>query len=264
MNYLYVFLILFSYFVIWYIIAQVKKNNGLVDIAWGFGFVVTAWSSFLLSGTFNIIKLVISSLVTLWGLRLSTYLFIRNFNKPEDFRYVKMRNGWKKTHRRKAFFRVFMGQLILNYLIAIPLLLTNLEYNVTEVKGVKLIIVIVGATIFLLGLLIESIADMQLKKFKKDPNNKGKILTTGLWKYSRHPNYFGESLLWWGIGVIAISPLTVISFVSLLGPLMITLLLLFVSGVPLLEKRYKDNIDYQKYAKRTSKFLLLPPKKERI
>lgn len=264
MSYLYVFIILFIYFVLWYIISQIKKNNGLIDIAWGFGFVVTAWSSLLFSGNINIAKLVINILTTLWGLRLSIYLFIRNFNKPEDFRYVKMRNGWGKSHRSKAFFRVFMSQFILNYLIAVPILLTNLEYNDSKVVGANLLLVIIGAVIFIIGFLIESIADMQLKNFKKDSNNKGMILTTGLWKYSRHPNYFGESMLWWGIGIVAISPLKALNFISLLGPLTITLLLLFVSGVPLLEKRYQDDKAYLAYAKRTSKFLLLPPKKERI
>lgn len=262
MNYLYVYMILFLYFVIWFIISSIKKNNGLVDIAWGGGFIVIAWSSMIISGNITYPKIIINTLISIWATRLIFYLFIRNWNKPEDFRYKKMRQNWKNKDKLYAFIRVFTLQSILNFIVGAPLLLTNLEIQTRALNGVSVGILIAGVMIFMLGFVIEVIADRQLKTFKKDSTNKGKILQTGIWKYSRHPNYFGEALLWWGIGIIAISPLTLISLISLIGPFIITMLLLFVSGVPLLERRYKNNIEYQEYAKKTSIFIPLPRKKQ--
>lgn len=262
MNYLYVYLILFLYFIIWFIISNIKKNNGLVDVAWGGGFIVIAWASMIISGNITYTKIIINTLVSIWAARLAIYLFIRNWNKSEDFRYKKMRQNWKNKEKISAFIKVFTFQSILNFIVGTPLLITNLDNQENLTGGFSIAVLIIGVIIFILGLTIEVIADAQLRVFKKDSTNKGKILQTGVWKYSRHPNYFGESLLWWGIGVIAISPLTLISLIGLIGPIIITMLLLFVSGVPLLERKYKDNAEYQEYAKRTSIFILLPRKKQ--
>jgi steroid 5-alpha reductase family enzyme len=132
-------------------------------------------------------------------------------------------------------------------------------------KGVteplEFVILGIGILLWIVGFYFEAVGDAQLKTFKKDPANKGKIMQSGLWKYTRHPNYFGEALMWWSVWIVSIATLELLSFIGFVGPLLITLLLLFVSGVPLLEKKYKDNKDFQAYAKKTSIFFPLPPKK---
>ncbi len=254
MEFLYVYLGLLTYFVIWFVIAQIKKNNGLIDIAWGMSFIVTAVISLLLSGTYNIIKITLLAVVVIWGLRLSIYLFRRNWKKDEDFRYKAMRQKWKNHPRLTAFFRVFVEQSIFSYVIGLPLIFTNLYVNDT-VELTNMIVLILGVIVFLLGFTFEVLADHSLARFKKDPKNKGKIMTSGVWSLTRHPNYFGEATLWWGIGIIAISGLVPILFVGLLSPVIITLLLRFVSGVPLLEKRYKGNPDYEVYKEKVPIFI---------
>ncbi|WP_162151117.1 DUF1295 domain-containing protein [Haploplasma modicum] len=260
MSYLYIYLSLIVYFTIWFLIATFKKNNGLVDIGWGLGFLVVAVSSFILSKEFSIYQLIINLLVLIWSLRLSFYLFIRNWNKEEDFRYQNMRKKWKNKVLINSYFKVFMLQATLCFVVATPIYFSNL-YVKSNLGIFENIIFIFGVLLFAIGFTFEVVADSSLKKFKKNPLNKGKILTKGVFKYTRHPNYFGESLLWIGLGIAAININNLITLLSLVGPLVITLLLLFVSGVPLLEKRYKDNLLYQEYAKRTSIFFPLPSKK---
>jgi steroid 5-alpha reductase family enzyme len=260
MNYLLTYLILLTYFIVWFVIAQIKKNNSLIDIAWGSGIVVLGLASLFLSNEFNILKIVITTITIFWGLRLSGYLFVRNFNKPEDYRYQKMRNKWKTNLKTKAFFKVFLTQSILNYFIGLPVILTNLQSGYVN-SNLSIVIMIVGVIVFMTGFLIESLADYQLKKFKKDSKNKGKILTLGLWKYSRHPNYFGEALLWFGIFIVSLAQMNIISLVGIISPILITIFIRFVSGVPILERRYKDNMEYQDYSKKTSIFIPLPTKK---
>ena len=260
MNFLYIYLVLFIYFFIWFVISQVKKNNGLIDIAWGLSFVVTAWTSLILSGRFHMVSLIMTLLVMIWGFRLSIYLFMRNWRKDEDFRYQAMRNKWQTKLKTKAFFKVFLTQGILSYIISIPFILTNLYVSATY-DVIQIIILSIGVIMFIIGFTFEVLADRSLNNFKQNPENKGKIIATGVWAYSRHPNYFGEALLWWGFGTIALSSLTWLGLVALASPLIMTYLLLYVSGVPLLERKYKDNPDYQAYAKVTSKFFPRPRKK---
>lgn len=260
MNYLYIYLILLAYFLIWYVIAQIKKNNGLVDIAWGMGIVVSAVSSLILGDQYTITGLIVTGLTIIWGLRLSLYLFKRNFNKEEDFRYQNFRKKWKTHVKLKALLYVFLTQSIFSYIIALPIILTNLISNKTF-DMVSIILVSLGALIFFIGFIFEVLADHSLQRFKKDPSNKGKIMQKNVWKFSRHPNYFGEATLWWGIGIATLGTMNIISFIGLISPLIITYLLLYVTGVPLLEKKYKTNLAYQAYASKTSIFFPLPPKK---
>jgi steroid 5-alpha reductase family enzyme len=258
--YLITALVLFIFFVIFFIIAQVKKNNGLADMAWGLGFVVVALTSLIYTGNYAYIPLAVTLLVLVWGFRLFFYIGLRNWNKPEDYRYVNMRNKWKTHIQLKAFFKVFMLQGILLYTISLPI-----QFAMQTKKAVdepyEFIILGLGILLWLIGFYFEAVGDAQLKTFKKDPANKGKIMQSGLWKYSRHPNYFGEALMWWSVWIVSIATLETLSLFGFVGPLLITLLLLFVSGVPLLEKKYKDNPLFQEYARKTSIFFPLPPKK---
>ena len=260
MSYLYIYIVLLLYFSIWFIISQIKKNNGLVDIAWGLSFVVTAISSLIISKEISITKVVMLIVIILWGLRITIYLFVRNWNKKEDFRYQAMRTKWQTKLKTKAFFKVFLTQSLFSYLISLPIIFTNLtiKNNFSLISKLSLLL---GLIVFLIGYTFEVVGDYQLKKFKQNPLNKGKIMDLGLWKYTRHPNYFGEATLWWGILIISLSTLNRLTLIGIISPITITFLLLYVTGVPLLERRYKDNLEYQIYTEKTSKFFPMPPKK---
>src|SRR5690606_4582962 len=146
------------YFMIWYVVAQIKKNNGLIDIAWGMSFVVTAVSSLILSGSVNLTKMIMIGVIVLWGMRLSIYLFMRNWTKPEDFRYKAMREKWQTNLQLKAFLKVFLTQSIFSYIISLPVIFTNLySTNMTEI--VEYVLIGVGVAIYLIGFIFEALAD---------------------------------------------------------------------------------------------------------
>lgn len=246
---------LLVYFLVWFFIARIKENFSLVDIAWGLGFVVVAWVSYL--GTIGQTRqtIVILVLVTFWGIRLFWHLSRRNWNKPEDYRYVNMRKRWGTTFVGiKSFLNVFVLQGVLLYIISLPIMHSFANQNTSFHWWQYL-----GVGVWLFGFFFETIGDFQLEQFKKESANKGKLLTSGLWSLTRHPNYFGESICWWGIFLISYT--TVSDVWLVISPALITLLLLFVSGVPLLEKKYKDREDFQQYAKKTAKFFPLIGKK---
>jgi steroid 5-alpha reductase family enzyme len=256
MDYLVVSLVLFAFFVLTFAIAQTQKNNGLVDIAWGLGFVVSAVISFFLGKPQGSVPLVITILVAIWGLRLTWHLARRNLGKPEDFRYASMRQNWNlATFYLRMFVQIYMLQLVLSLAINLPAIVRNLQ----DQAGWNLL-TIMGLIVWLCGFAFESVGDRQLRQFRADPANRGKLITSGLWRYSRHPNYFGEATLWWGIFIMAISDGRYIWLI--LSPLLITLFLLYVSGVPMLEKKYTGRTDWEAYKAQTSKFIPLPPKKK--
>ncbi len=250
---------LFVFFNIFFLIAQIRKNNGLADMAWGLGFVVVAITSLIYQGDYSIQALVVTVLVMLWGFRLFFYIGLRNWSKPEDFRYVEMKKKWKTNLKIKAYFIVFMLQMSFLYLISLPIQLVNSVQ--IDINQTGYVILVIGILLWLIGFYFEAVGDQQLKDFKKNPENKGKIMSSGLWKYTRHPNYFGEALMWWSVWIVSMSTLSLVNLYGIVGPLFITYLLLFVSGVPLLEKKYKNNEAFQAYAKKTSIFFPLPPKK---
>jgi len=246
-------LFLLAYFFVFFIIGQVLHNNSIVDIGWGLGFVLLGATLTILN-PLNAISVILVLLITVWGARLTYHILKRNFKKKEDFRYVEMRKKWGKHQMLGALLQVYLLQAFFMYVVSLPLIfsfyLPNNIFNIFTSLGIL---------IWIIGFLFESIGDKQLKDFLKNPINKGKIIESGLWKYTRHPNYFGEATMWWGIFIISLySPLSLFTIVS---PIVITYLLLFVSGVPLLEKHFENNELYKEYAKKTSKFFPLPPKK---
>jgi len=238
----------------WFAVSLIKKRNDVADIAWGLGFIFLAWSSFLLSSSSNWRSIVVNLLVTVWGGRLAWHIYERNRKKEEDYRYLAWRKEWGKWFYLRAYFQVFIFQGLLLFLIALPILFINNNH-----AGGPAAWDVFGLTIWTIGFFFEVIADWQLSKFKKSPDNKGKIMQKGLWHYSRHPNYFGEVTLWWGIFLIALGLPS--GFYTLVGPITITILILFISGIPLLEKRYAGRPDFEEYKKRTSVFIPLKPKK---
>lgn len=255
MNYSITALVLLGYFILWFVISKIKDKYSLVDIAWGLGFVVVAWTGFFLSGQLYVQTGLILLLVTLWGLRLFIHLARRNWNSQEDYRYVKMRKRWGTTLvDLKAFLNVFFLQGVLLFLISLPIITSFADPKKTMAWWQVL-----GVFIWLIGFFFEVLGDRQLEQFKKKEANKGKLLTSGLWALTRHPNYFGEATCWWGIFLISLTGIG--NLWLIISPMIITLLLLFVSGVPLLEKKYKDRPDFQEYAAKTAKFFPIIGKK---
>ena len=245
--------LVFVYMTLFFIVATLRKNNAIVDIGWGLGFVIMAVFSLFAGGNWNSRTLLVTALVSVWGLRLFYHILRRNLGKPEDFRYAKWREEWGKWVVPRAFLQVFMLQGLLMLIIAYPVILNN----ATPDGGIGLL-EILGLVIWLIGFFFEVVGDRQLKTFIATRKTKGAIMQTGLWKFTRHPNYFGESTMWWGIFLIALSSKSGIT--GIVSPLVITFLLLFVSGVPLLEKHYKDNKEFQEYARKTSVFFPWFPK----
>lgn len=247
-------LLIFIYFMVFFIVAQVIRNNSIVDMGWGFGFVVLALATLLLTGAYLERSLLLTLLVLIWGGRLTYHIVLRNWGKPEDFRYAKWRREWGSWLVPRAFLQVFMLQGLLMLIIGYPIILVNASSQ----PGLNLLDYL-GLLVWLIGFYFEAVGDRQLADFKKDPANKGHVIKSGLWKYTRHPNYFGEATMWWGIFLIALSVPS--GWSAVISPLTITLMLLYVSGVPMLERKYKDNEEFQAYAKVTNMFFPWFPKK---
>lgn len=241
-------LLVIVYTTCWFIASLFLKRNDIADIAWGLGFILIGVFLLINSATISNRYILIFSLVSLWGLRLSIYILIRNKNKSEDFRYFQWRNEWGKWFYIRSYVQVFLLQGGLMLLISTPLMVVSYN-NQTSLNWLDWI----GLFIWLIGYFFQVVSDYQLFKFKKNIENKGKIITSGLWKYSRHPNYFGEAVMWWSIFIISISSNN--GWFVIISPITINLLLLKVSGVPMLEEKYKTNIEYRKYINATNAFI---------
>lgn len=253
MTHLCLALLVFVYMTAWFGISVWKKRNDVADIAWGLGFILLSWTAFLNSSTQTTRGAIVAVLVTIWGLRLASHIYKRNKGKTEDSRYLKWRETWGRWFYLRSYLQVYILQGIFLFIISLPIIQVNLKTNVHF--G---LLDIIGVLVWLFGFVFESVADRELAKFIGDPNNKGKILQTGLWKYSRHPNYFGEVLSWWGIWLMSVSVAG--GVYTIFGPITITVLILFVSGVPLLEERMKSREGYLEYVRKTNKFFPWRPK----
>lgn len=233
---------------VWFWVAIIRKRNDVADVAWGLGFVWVAWLAFFMGEATERAWLV-NMLVTVWGVRLAVHIHKRNKGKSEDFRYAQWRSEWKHFYLR-SFFQVFMLQGLFLLIIAWPVMFINLAapkaWHLWDVAGMG---------VWLIGFGFESIGDYQLAQFKKNPAHRGKLITTGLWRYSRHPNYFGEAVQWWGIFMIACA---VSGWFTVVSPLLITYLLRYVSGVPMLERKYATHPEFEAYKRQTSVFFPLP------
>lgn len=240
-----------------WVFSLIIKDSSIVDIFWGSGFVLVAWYyAYLTSdGAFdNIRSLILTILVTIWGLRLTIHLGIRNIGKPEDFRYQQFRKEGGKNYWWISFFRVFFLQGIILWVISSIYYVSDAS-DLTELTTLDYI----GIGLWLVGFLFETVGDWQLTNFKKNPVNKGKVLDTGLWRYTRHPNYFGDALLWWGFFMFTLG--SSVGWLFAFSPIFMSFLLRYVSGVPMLEASMsKNKAKYGDYMRKTSVFIPMPPK----
>lgn len=241
--------VIFLYYNVCFLIALIKKRNDIADVVWGLGFIVAIFCPLFLYGIFSMRSIIATTLVTIWGLRISFHIYLRNRGQQEDYRYAQWRESWGNYFYLRTYLQVFLLQGFFLMLIVTPVLFINTFQNSSLT-----IFDILGVMIWIIGFVCESLADYQLTLFLKEPKNKGLLLMSGLWRYSRHPNYFGEIAQWWGIFIIALSVKW--GLLSIIGPLTITFLIIKVSGIPLLEKKMAENRDFKRYKDTTS--LLIP------
>ena len=236
---------------LWFIVAYARKRLDTVDTAWGLGFVVAAWAVAVQQGGAR--SWLIAGLVSVWGVRLAWHIGRRSLKRSrEDPRYVELSAKWQGNFWLMAYLRIFLLQGALIWIISLPVVMVA-GSRITRLGWLS----VVGVAIWAIGFDFEAIADRQLANFINAKDHP-KILQTGLWRYSRHPNYFGELVQWWAIGLIALQARG--GWVGLIGPLTLTWLIVFVSGIPPIEKRRQKDAEYRAYQLRTSPLVPLPPR----
>jgi steroid 5-alpha reductase family enzyme len=229
-----------------WLISLPLRDVSIVDIAWGLGFVLVAWATFF-AGAPSESNLILPVLTTVWGLRLSGYLAWRNIGKPEDYRYREMRDHRPRSFPIRSLLTIFALQGVLMWIIALPL------QTVHPSGTPSVVLTLIGVLLWVTGFVFESVGDWQLARFKSDPTNSGRVMDRGLWRYTRHPNYFGDFLVWWGFYFLALAAGS--PWWSVVGPFVMSVLLMRVSGVTLLEKSLKDRKQgYAEYVARTNAF----------
>ena len=239
-----------------WILSLALKNASIVDIFWGPGFVIVAWLTFCRAEGYPGRKILICTLVTIWGLRLGIHIARRNRGKVEDRRYQKWRADYGPGFWWISLFTIFGFQGILLWINTLAVQAGQMS----AVPGRLIWVDVLGLIVWVVGFLFEAVGDWQLTRFKADPANQGRVMNLGLWAYTRHPNYFGECLMWWGLFLIAMA--TWGNIWTIISPLTITILLLKVSGVTLLEKgMVETRPKYRDYMKRTSAFVPWFPKR---
>lgn len=233
------------------------QDASIVDIFWGMGFVILVWIYFALSPEGALPrKLLISALVTVWGMRLSFHILIRNWGRGEDFRYRKWRQEAGAAWWWQSLWRVFFLQGVLLWIISFPLLAAqrlSLSARLT-------IFDFLGIAVWLFGFFFEAVGDYQLSRFRAKAENRGKVLDRGVWRYTRHPNYFGDAAQWWGYYLIAVAAG---GWWSVFSPILMTFLLVRVSGAALLEKTLETRPGYREYVERTSAFIPWLPRRKK-
>ena len=232
-----------------WLVSLVARDASIVDIAWGPMFLVVAVVSWRVGDGASAREHLLLALVALWSLRLAGYLAWRNLGAGEDFRYQKMRAHWGSRFWWVSLFTVFLLQSALAWIVSAPIQLAMASPTPERLGWLDCM----GVALFVVGFLFESVGDLQLARFKADPANAGKVLDAGLWSLTRHPNYFGDSVQWWAFFLIALS--TPRGWLALIGPLVMTWLLMRFSGVPMLERSLrKKRPGYDDYRERVSPF----------
>ncbi|XP_074272236.1 uncharacterized protein LOC141596104 isoform X2 [Silene latifolia] len=241
------------YQLMFFVITALLKFDKVTDFAGSTNFIILAVLTLVVRGSWHFRQVVLTVLVVIWGLRLGLFLLMRILQWGEDRRFDEMRQNLGKL----AVFWVF--QAVWVWTVSLPVTVVNASFQEPSLHAVD----IIGWIIWLIGFSVEATADQQKLSFKNAPENRGKWCNVGLWKYTRHPNYFGEIFLWWGIFLSSTPVLKGAEWLVIIGPIFLTLLLLFVSGIPLLEesadKKYGNTENYRLYKKVTSPLIPLPP-----
>jgi steroid 5-alpha reductase family enzyme len=239
--------------------ALILRKNDLADVLWGPAFPLTAIASLYLGSNrvfadLDSRSVLLIMLITIWAIRLFTHVGWRNlFHLQEDIRYNNWRKQWGKTWVLRSYLQVFVLQALILYVFLSPILL-----SLSSPPQSMGFLAYLGLVVWVVGFLFESIADEQLRRFKKNTANKGKIMTQGLWSWSRHPNYFGEVVQWWGIWLMVLE--IPYGWLTIVSPLGVTYIILKVSGVSMLEELMQSRVGFEEYKKRTSEFIPMPPK----
>lgn len=235
-----------------FVVGTRASDNSLIDIAYGPAFVLTCLGGWLAGGLETHFRpLFMLGLLCLWAARLGLHIGLRHRGREEDFRYRAFREAWGETFVWRSFLQIYMLQGLVVFLVASPVLLA-----IARPGGGFVWTDVLGVGLFALGFFFEAVGDWQLARFRKNPASKGQIMTTGLWRYTRHPNYFGEAVLWWGFFFLGLG--SDYGLYGLISPLLIGFLLLKVSGIPMLEEKYKGRPDFEAYKRATSPFFPLP------
>lgn len=221
-----------------------KKRNDIADVMWGLSFITIAWTNYFIHGDHTRLALVVNVLVTIWGLRLSYHIYRRFLRSPiEERRYEDMRKTWKGDQDVSSFTNVFLLQAFLAILVSLPVIIINTYQS--SFSGLAYL----GVLIWVFGFLFESRADSQLRKFIQNPKNKGHLMKSGLFKYTRHPNYFGEVTQWWAIAFMSV--FVPFGWIGIFGAASITFLITKVSGIPLAEKGTSSKPGWEEYKNKT-------------
>ncbi len=232
-------------FLTW-VISVIKRNVAIVDSVWSLMFILEAWIYLLGTSAPSSRGLLVATLVSIWGLRLALHITVRSWGHGEDRRYQAIRARNEPGFALKSLYLVFALQAVLAWIISLPLLGAAIG------SGGLGFMDVVGAVLWLVGFVFEAGGDWQLSRFKADPANRGKVMDRGLWRWTRHPNYFGDFCVWWGLYAIALSAG---AWWSIPGPLLMSVLLMRVSGVTLLEKDIGERRpQYADYIRRTNAF----------
>lgn len=242
-----------------WLISLALRNSSIVDIFWGAGFVLTNWVYFALTPEgFAGRKLLAAILVTVWGLRLSLYILLRNWGRPEDFRYRRWREENGPRWWWKSFLQVFLLQGLLMWVISAPLLAAQAGVQ----PGRLTVFDLLAVALWAIGFFFEAVGDLQMARFRANPANKGQVLNRGVWRYTRHPNYFGDATQWWAFYALAA---IASGFWTIFSPILMTGLLLRVSGVALLERTLKETKPgYREYVESTSAFVPWFPRRPKV
>lgn len=244
-----------TFFTLVYFYSLHKRDASVVDVAWGFGFILLAAYLYITNVEPTTTQALVLAMVLVWGVRLGLHIGNRNSRVGEDWRYAKWREDWGKSFWWRSYLQVFVLQSILLTIVALPIIASSVYRSDLQ------LISFLGLSVWAVGLFIESVADIQLREFKvKTKNKKQRFLKSGLWKYSRHPNYFGEATLWWGVWIVVMANSD--ALLTVIGPITITLLVRYISGVPMLERKYSGDGEFEKYKRTTSVFIPMPPKNQ--
>lgn len=245
-------------FTILWVVSLLVRNSSIVDMWWGPGILVIGLTYFLTSPGAQSRGRMVVALLALWAIRLAWHIGARNIGHGEDFRYAKWRRERGASWWWFSYFKVFLLQAVIAWIISMPLYLAIAPATPARLTAFDF----AGAILFAIGFFFEAIGDEQLRQFKSNPANKGRVLDTGLWRYTRHPNYFGEAVLWWGFGLFAVATG---HYAGLIGPAIMTWLLIRVSGVSLLEQTLQQTKpEYLEYMRATSSFFPMPSKRNLV